>query len=68
MRRIGVGLIHLYRFLFAWLPSQCRFEPSCSRYTEQAIIKHGLIRGSWLGMRRIARCGPWNPGGFDPVR
>jgi putative membrane protein insertion efficiency factor len=68
VRRIGVGLIHLYRFLFAWLPSQCRFEPSCSRYTEQAIIKHGLIRGSWLGMRRIARCGPWNPGGFDPVR
>ena len=68
MRRIGVGAIHLYRFLFAWLPSQCRFEPSCSRYTEQAILRYGLFKGSWMGMKRIARCGPWNPGGFDPVR
>ena len=68
MKRIGVGLIHLYRFTFAWLPSSCRFEPSCSRYTEQAILKHGLIKGSWMGMKRIARCGPWNPGGFDPVQ
>ena len=68
MKRIGVGLIHLYRILFAWLPSQCRFEPSCSRYTEQAILRHGLIKGSWMGMKRIARCGPWNPGGFDPVQ
>ena len=68
MKRIGVGLIHLYRIAFAWLPSSCRFEPSCSRYTEQAILKHGLVRGSWMGMKRIARCGPWNPGGFDPVR
>ena len=68
MKRIGVGLIHLYRFAFAWLPSSCRFEPSCSRYTEQAILKHGLIKGSWMGMKRIARCGPWNPGGFDPVQ
>jgi putative membrane protein insertion efficiency factor len=68
VKRIGVGLIHLYRFAFAWLPSSCRFEPSCSRYTEQAILKHGLIKGSWMGMKRIARCGPWNPGGFDPVQ
>jgi len=68
VRRIGVGAIHLYRFLFAWLPSQCRFEPSCSRYTEQAILRYGLFKGSWMGMKRIARCGPWNPGGFDPVR
>ncbi len=68
MKRIGVGLIHLYRFAFAWLPTSCRFEPSCSRYTEQAILKHGLIKGSWMGMKRIARCGPWNPGGFDPVQ
>ena len=68
MTRIGVGLIHLYRFLFAWLPSPCRFEPSCSRYTEEAIVKHGLLRGSWMGAKRIARCSPLSAGGLDPVR
>lgn len=68
MRRVGIGLIHLYRYLFAWLPSSCRYEPTCSRYTEQAIGKYGLARGSWLGARRIARCHPWSPGGYDPVR
>jgi uncharacterized protein len=65
---IGVGLIQLYRLLFFWLPSSCRFEPSCSRYTEQAIVKYGLFKGSWMGAKRIARCHPWNPGGYDPVR
>ncbi len=68
MKTVGIGLIRLYRFLFAWRPSVCRFEPTCSHYTEQAIQKYGLLRGSWMGMRRIARCHPWNPGGYDPVR
>ncbi len=68
MKRIGIGLIRLYRIVFAWLPSSCRFYPTCSHYTEQAIAKYGLLRGGWMGARRIARCHPWNPGGYDPVR
>jgi hypothetical protein len=68
VKRIGIGLIRLYRIVFAWLPSSCRFYPTCSYYTEQAIQKYGLLRGGWMGARRIARCHPWNPGGYDPVR
>ncbi len=68
MSRVAVALIHLYRFLFSWLPSGCRFEPSCSRYTEEAIVKYGVLKGSWMGARRIARCSPLSAGGWDPVK
>jgi len=50
------------------LPSSCRFDPSCSRYTEAAIMKHGILKGSWMGARRIARCSPLSAGGWDPVQ
>ncbi|HLY13205.1 MAG TPA: membrane protein insertion efficiency factor YidD [Candidatus Limnocylindrales bacterium] len=68
MKRIGIGLIKVYRVVFAWLPSSCRYEPTCSHYTEQAIERYGLLKGSLMGAKRIARCHPWHPGGYDPVR
>ena len=68
MKYLGIGAIRLYRLVFFWLPSSCRFEPTCSRYTEQAISKYGLFKGSLMGAKRISRCHPWNPGGYDPVR
>jgi hypothetical protein len=49
------------------LPASCRYVPSCSNYAIEALEKHGAIRGSWLAVRRIARCHPFRPGGFDPV-
>jgi putative membrane protein insertion efficiency factor len=68
MKYVGMALIRLYQMtLSKALPPSCRFEPSCSRYTYQAIDKYGLIKGSWLGFKRILRCNPFNPGGYDPV-
>jgi uncharacterized protein len=67
VKHIGIWLIRLYRIVFAWLPPSCRYEPSCSRYAEQAIQKYGLVRGSWMGLKRIARCQPWGSSGYDPV-
>ena len=68
MRKIGLGLIIAYQRLFAWLPASCRYTPSCSQYTYQAIERYGLLRGSWMGVRRIGRCHPMHPGGYDHVR
>ena len=55
------------RFISPLLPPMCRFEPTCSVYTMQAVEKYGVLRGAWLGVRRLGRCHPFNPGGWDPV-
>ena len=68
MRRIALLLLRFYkRFLSPLLPPMCRFEPTCSVYTMHAVEKYGALRGTWLGIRRLARCHPFNPGGWDPV-
>jgi len=66
--RLACSLIGLYRrFVSPMLPPACRFAPTCSEYALTAIRRHGLARGGWLALRRILRCNPWHPGGFDPV-
>lgn len=55
------------RFISPLLPPACRFEPTCSVYAMGAISKHGALKGSWLAFRRLMRCHPFHPGGFDPV-
>jgi putative membrane protein insertion efficiency factor len=68
MRHIAAFLITLYqRLLSPLFPPSCRFVPTCSQYAKEAILRHGLVRGSYLAARRILRCHPLNPGGYDPV-
>jgi len=67
--RAAVWLIRgVYQKTSAVRPKVCRFYPSCSEYTAQAIEKYGLLRGSWLGIRRLLRCHPFHAGGYDPLR
>jgi uncharacterized protein len=54
-------------FIRPVLPAACRFYPSCSEYADEALARHGLWRGGWLAAGRVCRCGPWHPGGCDPV-
>jgi putative membrane protein insertion efficiency factor len=66
--RALLAALRIYQVLFSPLmPSACRFYPSCSRYAYEAIGVHGARRGSWLALRRLARCQPFSPGGIDPV-
>jgi uncharacterized protein len=63
-----VFLIQLYRHMMSPLrPATCRFIPTCSQYAVDALTEYGLIRGSWLAAARLAKCGPWHRGGWDPI-
>jgi putative membrane protein insertion efficiency factor len=68
MRALALFLLRIYkRAISPLLPPMCRFEPTCSVYMMQAIEKYGLLRGIWMGLRRLSHCHPFNPGGWDPV-
>lgn len=67
-RAVGVAFIHAYqRWISPLLPRACRFYPSCSEYAAEAVTRHGLVKGCWMAARRILRCHPLHPGGYDPV-
>lgn len=66
--RVLLALLTVYRrWISPLLPPSCRFTPSCSAYAVEAVTVHGALRGTWLAARRLLKCGPWHPGGWDPV-
>jgi len=63
-----IGLVRLYRLVLSpWLGSNCRYQPTCSSYAIEALQVHGVLRGTWLAVKRIGRCHPWGGSGYDPV-
>jgi len=68
MKRLTLSLIRAYQLILSpLLPHRCRFWPTCSHYAHQAIAKYGLLKGGWLAVKRLLKCGPWHLGGPDPV-
>ena len=67
IKKILIFLINIYQKFSSLTPPRCRFYPTCSEYMKEAVIKYGVIKGVWLGLKRICRCHPLNEGGYDPV-
>ncbi|MCH7605660.1 MAG: membrane protein insertion efficiency factor YidD [Chloroflexi bacterium] len=68
MKRLVLLAIWFYQIaLSPLIPSSCRYAPSCSHYSQAAVEKYGVVKGGWIGLKRLARCHPWGSQGFDPV-
>jgi putative membrane protein insertion efficiency factor len=67
MKQIVLFFIRIYQFFSSLGPGRCRFYPTCSHYTAEAVQQHGATKGLWLALKRILRCHPFNAGGLDPV-
>ncbi len=67
LKKIFIKLINIYQFFSKMTPPVCRFYPTCSEYAKQAITKYGIIKGGYLSIKRILKCHPFHPGGYDPV-
>ncbi len=68
MKTVLIALLRFYRYAISpMLGRNCRFHPTCSEYAIEAIRRHGALRGGWMAAKRVGRCHPFNPGGYDPV-
>jgi len=68
LKFLFINIIKIYqRFISPFFPSSCKFSPSCSKYGIEAINKYGALKGTFLTLKRIIRCNPWNKGGYDPI-
>ncbi len=68
MQKFVLFLISFYQKVISpWKPGTCRFYPTCSEYARQATLKYGVLKGGWMSIKRVLRCHPFNPGGYDPV-
>lgn len=67
IKKFLLFLIKIYQSISKYTPPVCRFTPTCSEYMRQAIVKYGVLKGLWLGIKRICKCHPFHPGGYDPL-